>query len=154
MRPLVASLLFVFSGCVHAQQRPAVAAQGEPSASSSAKPAPEKFEFEKYELVLLMRAPKRVDPPPPDIMELQKAHLAHLTKMSELGKMVIAGPLGDQADPSYRGVCLYRVGSLEEARRLAESDPMVQAGWLKVEVMTWYVGKGYMTFPKAPPPKP
>jgi hypothetical protein len=32
------------------------------------------------------------------------------------------------------------------------ADPAVKAGRLKVEVVTWYVGKGYMTFPKAPAP--
>jgi hypothetical protein len=47
-------------------------------------------------------------------------------------------------------VCLYRVGSVEEARKLAEQDPAVQAGQLRVEAMTWWYGKGYMTFPKAP----
>ncbi|MDQ3264808.1 MAG: YciI family protein [Myxococcota bacterium] len=113
-----------------------------------------KFEFEKYQLVILMRGPKRVDPPPPGIEKLQQAHLAHLTRMGEEGKMVLAGPFGDQQDPSYRGMCLYRVASIEEARRLAEADPMVKAGWLKVEVMTWYVEKGYVSFPKAPPLKP
>lgn len=113
-----------------------------------------KFEFEKYQLVILMRGPKRVDPPPPGIEKLQQAHLAHLTRMGEEGKMVLAGPFGDQQDPSLRGMCLYRVASIEEARRLAEADPMVKAGWLKVEVMTWYVEKGYVTFPRAPPLQP
>jgi uncharacterized protein YciI len=70
--------------------------------------------------------------------------------MGKAGKMVAAGPFSDQADPAYRGVCLYRVGSVEEARKLAEQDPAVQAGQLRVEAMTWWYGKGYMTFPKAP----
>jgi hypothetical protein len=47
-------------------------------------------------------------------------------------------------------MCVYRVGSIDEARKLAEDDPAVKAGRLRVEVMTWYVQKGYMAFPKAP----
>jgi uncharacterized protein YciI len=70
--------------------------------------------------------------------------------MGQSGKMLIAGPLGDQPDPALRGVCLYRVGSVDEARALAEQDPAVRAGRLRVEAMTWWVGKGYLAFPKAP----
>ena len=38
-----------------------------------------------------------------------------------------------------------------EARALAEEDPTVKAGQLRLEAVTWWVGKGYMSFPKAPP---
>lgn len=109
-----------------------------------------KMEFESYQLVLLKRGPSWTPEKTPAIETLQREHLAHLGKMGESGKMVIAGPFGDQADESMRGMCLYRVGSLEEAKALAESDPMVKSGRLKVEALTWYVEKGYMTFPKAP----
>lgn len=109
------------------------------------------MQFESYQLVLLRRGPKWTPEETPALEQLQQAHLAHLGKMGESGKMVIAGPFGDQHDQSLRGMCLYRVGSLEQAKNLAKEDPMVKAGRLKVEVLTWYVEKGYMTFPKAPP---
>jgi hypothetical protein len=47
-------------------------------------------------------------------------------------------------------MCIFRCGSIDEARELAEADPAVKAGRLRVEVMTWYVEKGRMSFPKAP----
>lgn len=118
-----------------------------------ALPAPaaeEKFEFEQFTLVLLKRPPQAPKLEEKQLEELQKQHLAHLGKMREQGKMVIAGPFSDQRDPAYRGACIYRL-PIEEARKLAESDPMVKAGRLAVEALTWHVGKGYMTFPKAPP---
>lgn len=118
-------------------------------------PAPEqKFEFETYQLVILKRGPKAKDFTQAQLEALQKQHLAHLTKLGESGKMVIAGPFSEQADESFRGLCLYRVGSVAEAKALAESDPMVKAGRLVVEVMNWHVEKGYVQFPKAPAPKP
>jgi hypothetical protein len=67
--------------------------------------------------------------------------------------MVIAGPFGEQQDPTFRGMCLYKTQTLEEARKLAEEDPAVKAGRLKVEIMAWYTEKGYMAFPKAKPAK-
>jgi uncharacterized protein YciI len=50
--------------------------------------------------------------------------------------------LSDQPDDGWRGICLYQVGSLEEARRLAELDPAVRAGVFSVDVMSWYTAKG------------
>lgn len=119
--------------------------QKEPAAGSSPK-----IEFEKYYLVLLRRGPSWTPASTPAVQELQKQHLAHLQKMGESGKLLIAGPFGEQQDQTLRGMCLYRVASLEEARALAEADPMVKAGRLKVETAVWFVEKGYMTFPKAP----
>jgi hypothetical protein len=40
-----------------------------------------------------------------------------------------------------RGFCLYRT-DVEETRRLAESDPSVQAGRMAVDVMTWWTKRG------------
>jgi uncharacterized protein YciI len=111
---------------------------------------PPKFEMESYQLVLLVRAPTWQKLPQEEAEALQAKHIAHLTAMGESGKMVIAGPFSNQADPAYRGACLYRVSTPEDARALAEQDPSVKAGQLRVEVMTWWVGKGYMAFPRAP----
>jgi uncharacterized protein YciI len=107
------------------------------------------FEMESVQLVLLLRAPTWKKLPAEESAALQKQHIAHLTAMGEAGKIVVAGPFSDQADPSFRGVCIYRVGSVGEARALAEQDPIVKAGQLRVEAMTWWYGKGHMTFPKA-----
>jgi hypothetical protein len=49
-----------------------------------------------------------------------------------------------------RGLTLFRVGSLEDARRLAEDDPAVRAGRLVVEVMTWLCPRGTMARPGTP----
>ncbi len=66
--------------------------------------------------------------------------------MARAGKLVVAGPFDDQTDPRMRGLCIYRT-SLEEARRLAQDDPAVKAGRLEVEVLSWWVEKGAITFP-------
>jgi uncharacterized protein YciI len=107
------------------------------------------FEMESVQLVLLLRAPTWKKLPAEESEALQKQHIAHLTAMGTSGKMAVAGPFSDQADPAYRGVCIYRVGSVAEARALAEQDPIVKAGQLRVEAMTWWFGKGQVTFPRA-----
>jgi uncharacterized protein YciI len=121
--------------------------------SLAAEPAAPKgapHEMETFQLVLLLRAPTWKQLPDAEAAELQRKHIAHLTRMGEEGKAVVCGPFGDQADPAYRGACIYRVASTAEARALAESDPVVRAGQLRIEAVTWWVGKGHMAFPKAP----
>jgi uncharacterized protein YciI len=119
--------------------------------ASAAAPKGAPFEMDSYQLVLLMRAPTWKKLPDDEAKALQAAHIGHLTRMGEAGKAVVCGPFDDQRDPAFRGACIYAVATPEEARALAADDPAVKAGQLRVEVMTWWVGKGYMTFPKAPP---
>jgi uncharacterized protein YciI len=108
--------------------------------------------MEKYYLVLLKRPANAPQLEPKTLEDLQKRHLEHFKSMYLAGKMVVAGPFDEQKDPTLRGLCLYRVASLEEARKLAEGDPMVQARRLEVEVLAWWVEKGAVTF--RPPPAP
>lgn len=116
-----------------------------PAAPDAGVEAPQSME--RYTLVLLKRpaggGAKVADPE-----ALQRQHLGHLQAMARAGKLVVAGPFDDQADPRLRGMCLYRT-SLEEARRLAQDDPAVKAGRLEVEVLTWWVEKGALNFPLA-----
>ncbi len=72
---------------------------------------------------------------------LQKEHLAHLTKMYELGYADISGPFDD--DGAIRGITIYNVPTLKMADSLANSDPMVKAGRLEIEIHPWWAGKGF-----------
>lgn len=123
-----------------------------PPAREAAKEAPKDapFEMETFQLVLLVRAPTWKKLPEEETRTLQAAHIAHLTKMGEAGKAVVCGPFADQQDVSLRGACIYAVKDVAEARALAEEDPIVRSGQLRIEAVTWWVGKGYMTFPKRP----
>jgi uncharacterized protein YciI/uncharacterized protein (UPF0335 family) len=73
--------------------------------------------------------------------KLQEAHLAHLGKMYDLGFADISGPFGD--DGEIRGITIYNVPTLKMADSLANSDPMVKAGRLVIEMHPWYAAKGF-----------
>ncbi len=103
--------------------------------------------MERYKLVILKR-PANGGAKVADPEALQRQHIGHLQAMARAGKLVVAGPFDDQADPRMRGLCVYRA-PLEEARRLAQDDPAVKAGRLEVEVLSWWVEKGALTFPIA-----
>lgn len=103
------------------------------------KTAEKKYEMKMYYLVFLKSGANRTQDSV-TVSKLQEAHIAHLTKMAESGKMDIAGPVNSTGD--LRGICIYNVVSKEEAERLANEDPMVKAGRLKVEVLPFYSAKG------------
>src|SRR3954466_12655642 len=121
-------------------------AESQPSAAKPAAPPPN---LEAYQLVILQRPEHPRDYPQDKLEEIQKAHLAHLRELAKAGKLLVAGPLDDQPDPRMRGIEIFRVGSLEEAKRLAADDPAVKAGRLEPVVMTWYTEKGALAFPIA-----
>ena len=52
-------------------------------------------------------------------------------------KLVVAGPFGTN-DQAYRGLFILAVGTVEEARKLAETDPAVEAGVFVVDYLPWY----------------
>lgn len=99
------------------------------------------MELDGYSFVLLKRGPRAFEYSDEELDRLQEQHLAHLEAMREQGHLLLAGPFSDQADETLRGFCLYRT-SVEETRRLAASDPSVQAGRMAVVVMGWWTGRG------------
>ncbi|WP_179348545.1 YciI family protein [Winogradskyella pacifica] len=76
-----------------------------------------------------------------EVVILQEEHLAHLGKMYDLGYADISGPFGDDGD--IRGITIYNVPTQKMADSLANSDPMVKAGRLIIEMHPWWAAKGY-----------
>jgi len=72
---------------------------------------------------------------------LLKLHQQHLKRMYNEGFTDITGPFEDDSD--IRGITIYNVPNLKMADSLANMDPMVKAGSLKIEVHPWWAAKGY-----------
>ncbi len=134
----VAALIVLFSGSAALADEKA-GAPPVPAASTNGRDA--------YQVVILRRGPKAADFTKAELQKMEGAHQAHLQQLMESGRLLVVGPFADQADPSYRGMCLYQAGSVAEARRLAEADPAVQSGRVRVEVMTWMTVQGALAFP-------
>jgi uncharacterized protein YciI len=65
-----------------------------------------------------------------------KGHFANMGKLSSEGKLAVAGPFGTN-DKSFRGLFILAVDTVEEAQKLAETDPAVKAGIFVVEYVPW-----------------
>lgn len=68
--------------------------------------------------------------------EIQKGHMANINRLAEMGKLILAGPFINGGDK--RGIFIFDVASKEEAEALTNTDPAVQAGVLKMELVEWY----------------
>jgi uncharacterized protein YciI len=108
-------------------------------------------EFEVYTLVLLRRPPDAPQMPNDELDALQARHLAYRAALRRQGVLVANGPLGEQSDLSMRGLSIFACG-LEEASRLSDGDPSVQAGRLAYDLMEWWVAAGTLAFPNVDRP--
>ena len=102
--------------------------------------------FDVYTMVLLRRPDDAPEMPEEELDALQSRHLAYRAKLRLDGVLVANGPLGEQSDPSLRGLSIFRCG-LDEARRLSDLDPSVQAGRLTYDVFEWWMAAGTLAFP-------
>ena len=101
--------------------------------------APGETEF--YYLVFLKRAPDRKPISEAEGERIQTAHMANIHAMADRGVLVAAGPFED-SPAVFSGVFVFRAGSVEEARRIAEQDPTVVEHRNLVEVYAWRGPKG------------
>lgn len=100
-------------------------------------------EMAEYFIVFLRRGPKWTAEMTPEIEKVLEGHFANIKKLTDAGKLVLAGPFsGQEGDSALAGLFIFRVDSIEEAIRLAEQDPGVQAGRFTFEAVTWYGPKG------------
>ena len=104
--------------------------------------------FDVYTLVLLRRPADAPDLPDGELDALQARHLAYRAELRRQGVIVANGPFDEQSDVTMRGLSIFAC-SLDEAARLSDGDPSVQAGRLTYEVMEWWVAAGTMDFPDA-----
>ena len=102
-------------------------------------PQPDIGELTTVYLVFLRKRPRWTAESTPEIERLHREHLAYLRSLKASGALATVGPVQDESD--LRGVGVYRVATLEEARALAEADPAVKADRFVVEVHPWLVDR-------------
>ena len=93
------------------------------------------YGMRKYVMAFLKKGPNR-DQDDSTKNALQSAHMANISRMTEEGTLVLAGPFLDNGD--LRGIYIFAVDSLQQAEELTNSDPAVQAGVFSMELHEWY----------------
>lgn len=64
-------------------------------------------------------------------------HMANIKKLANENMLVVAGPFMKN-DKNYRGIFIFNCSTIEEAEKLVNSDPAVQAKILEADLTIWY----------------
>ena len=90
-----------------------------------------------YVMAILKTGPKDAEIQGDARKEIFKGHFDNMNRLAKEGKLAVAGPFNDPAK-KYRGLFIFAVTTVEEAKALAETDPTVKSGVLIVEYVPWY----------------
>lgn len=93
------------------------------------------YGMKPYVLVVLKTGPNKM-PPGPERDEMFRGHFANMKRLSDDGKLALAGPF-DGVD-GWRGLFIFAVRDIDEARRLTETDPVIVKGEMVAEYHRYY----------------
>lgn len=100
-----------------------------------------------YVLVILKTGPNKV-PAGSERDEMFKGHFANIERLAAAGKLAAAGPFAANAD-GWRGLYLFAVSDVEEAKPLVATDPVIVKGEMVAEYHKWYGPAALMLVPDA-----
>lgn len=85
---------------------------------------------------------------PEEMQKILPRHLDYQREVEAAGKLFLAGPVSDASgnNMSGGGMIIYRAASIEEARKIAEDDPMHKEGGREFTVRAWLVNEGSLSF--------
>ena len=104
-----------------------------PAATDTAKVV-----MKQYWMVLLKKGPNR-DQKEGDAALIQKKHMANIDRLAKSGKLLVAGPFGDDGD--LRGIFILDCADSTEAVNLVKTDTAVTTGRLAYEIKSWWTAK-------------
>lgn len=93
------------------------------------------YGMRQYVLVILKTGPAK--PAEAERQKLMAGHMENIGRMADEGTLVMAGPFLKN-DFAYRGLYIFAVKTVDEARALTETDPAVKAGVLEADYLPWY----------------
>lgn len=94
------------------------------------------YQMKQYYMVLLSKGPHRAEiTDTAQINKIQSGHLANITRLYDMGKIVVAGPFADNGN--YRGIFIFDCATQAEVEQLLATDPAIAAGRLSYEIHPW-----------------
>lgn len=93
------------------------------------------YGMRNYVLVVLRTGPKTMAKGP-ERDAMFKGHFANMNRLSAEGKLALAGPF-DGVD-GWRGLFIFAVSDIEEAKKLVATDPVIINGEMVAEYHKYY----------------
>lgn len=99
----------------------------------------------KTYMFVILKTGKAVIEDKDRVNEIFRGHLDNISRLSEDGKLIVAGPLMKN-EKQYRGIYIFNVQTTEEAAALLETDPAIKTGLLEPEIFPWYGSAALPTY--------
>lgn len=90
-----------------------------------------------YVLAILKSGPNYDKVKGDERAKIFEGHFANINRMAKEGTLLVAGPFGDDTG-DWAGLYLFNVKTIDEARKLTETDPTIKAGVFIGEFHKWY----------------
>jgi len=129
-------MLGLFAGHAFATDPPVSTAASAYDPVLAAQAGGDENGMRSYVLVILRTGPTRV-PDGEARNAMFAGHMANIRRLSDEGKLVLAGPFGDK-DGDWRGLFVFAVADIEEAKALVATDPVIVQGEMVAEYHSWY----------------
>lgn len=91
----------------------------------------------RYWFFTIHKTPKRATVTDESALEVLHKHTAYFKKLGAGGHCIMAGPFKDQTTDLGGGCYVFSAETEEEARRLADGDPLVIEGLYEYKVYEW-----------------
>jgi uncharacterized protein YciI len=126
---------FAISGYGQTTPPPTPAPSPQYDADLAKRLGADQYGMKMYVFVILKRGKVRITDPK-EREALLAGHMRNIGRLADERKLVLAGPF--ETDQDMRGIFIFDVPTVEEARKLVETDPSIKAGMFDVEMIPWY----------------
>ncbi|MGD9589515.1 MAG: YciI family protein [Pyrinomonadaceae bacterium] len=151
MRDLIQSVLtiavVIFLGSAINAQTDTKAQDAKYDAELAKKLGANEMGMRNYVLAILKTGPNDATVKGDERTKAFRGHFDNMTRLAEEGKLAVAGPFG-QNDKTFRGLFILAVATVDEAKKLAETDPAVKAGIFIVDYIPWFGSASLMATPE------
>lgn len=97
----------------------------------------DEYGMKSYVLCILKTGPNDAKVTGKDRDAAFAGHMSNMGRLANEGKLTVAGPFMNN-DLSFRGLFIFNVTSIEDAKKLVKTDPAVKAGIFIYDLLPWY----------------
>ena len=91
----------------------------------------------RYWFFTIHKTPKRAEASKEFVLETLNKHTAYFKELGKQDKCLFAGPFVDQTTDMGGGIYSFQCETEDEARRLADNDPLVAEGLYSYRILEW-----------------
>jgi uncharacterized protein YciI len=127
--------LCIFSATAQETKKEEIKPRPGYDAALAKKVGADKYGMRNYVIAFLRTGPTKIEDKA-EVDKLFAGHMANMNKLAADGKLAVAGPFSKDAD--FRGMFILAVETIEDAKKLVDTDPAIKSGMLQADYHKWW----------------